>query len=48
MQQIKIDVIDNGFILSYIRSSVLTGKPEAVVEFFATIKEITEVLNKLF
>jgi hypothetical protein len=48
MQQIKIDVIDNGFILSYIKRSALTGQPEGMVKFFSTITEVTEVLTKEF
>lgn len=48
MHSIKIDIIDNGFILSYVKRSALSGQPEAVVKFFNTIVEVTEVLTKEF
>lgn len=47
MRQIKIDIIDNGYVLSHIKVSALTNTPEAVVIYLKTIQEVTEHLLKL-
>jgi len=46
-RQIKIDVIDNGFILSYIRHSALGQGPEPIVIYLKTLEEVTEHILKL-
>lgn len=48
MNSIKIDIIDNGFILSYVKNSALSGKPSVIVQYVATMKEISDILNKEF
>lgn len=48
MGSIKIDIIDNGYILSYVKESSLGQKPQLVVEYIKTMKEISEILTKQY
>jgi hypothetical protein len=48
MGSIKIDAVDNGFILSYVKKSRLGQAPEQVVLVFHDIKEVIEILQKEF
>jgi hypothetical protein len=47
MRQIKIDLIDNGYVLSYVDHSVLQDRPVPVVVYVKTMEEVTEILLKL-
>ncbi|MBT9145430.1 MAG: hypothetical protein DDT42_01301 [candidate division WS2 bacterium] len=46
MKQMKIDIIDNGYILSYVDSAVLREAPQAVVKYFADIDQLYTYLKK--
>jgi hypothetical protein len=46
-RQIKIDLIDNGYVLSYVKHSALGQGPEPIVAFFKTLDEVCEHLLKL-
>lgn len=48
MGSIKIDAVDNGFILSYVKTSRLNHQQEQVVMVFHDIKEVIEILQKEF
>lgn len=45
MNGLKIDFIDNGFILSYVKQSVLNQRPEPVSLYFAEKDALLEHLK---
>jgi hypothetical protein len=45
MNGLKIDIIDNGFILSYVKHSALNQRPEPVSLFFSNKDELVEHLS---
>lgn len=46
MNSIKIDIIDNGYILSYVKTSALDGSKKLLVVYIESMKDISELLNK--
>lgn len=54
MVNIKIDKVDNGYVVSYVlppTQSALTGQgspPQQVVTIFSTFKEVVAALSKEF
>lgn len=48
MNTIKIDIIDNGYILSYVKKSSLGNAPELVVSYFENIDDVFEELKKQY
>jgi hypothetical protein len=46
MQQIKIDAIDNGYVMSWVDISTLQQRPFQKVMYFATLSEVTEHITK--
>lgn len=47
MRQIKIDLIDNGYVLSYVKYSSLGEAPLPVVIYLETLEDVTEHLLKI-
>jgi hypothetical protein len=45
MNGIKIDMIDNGWILSYVKHSALQQRPEPVSLYFSKKEELIEHLG---
>jgi hypothetical protein len=45
MNGVKIDMIDNGWILSYVKHSALNQRPEPVSLYFATKEDLVEHLG---
>ena len=48
MNSIKIDVIDNGYILSYLKKSALDGSTKVLVTYVESMKDIAEILIQEF
>jgi len=44
--QVQINKVNNGFIVSTTKIDILTNKPEQEVAIFATFDEVVTYLNK--
>lgn len=48
MRQIKIDIIDNGYVLSFVKTSSLGQAPEMVVEYYANLDDVFTTLSRQY
>lgn len=48
VNQIKIESIDNGYLVTYVKFSALNQQPKQVAIFLATFKEVVDFLGKEF
>lgn len=48
MNSIKIDIIDNGYILSYVKTSSLGQAPELVVEYYNNLDDVFTTLSRQY